>query len=195
MGEIVLPEVTSAKGAICYCLDEFSKARGARSRVARLRDELAALAPAFSGLTGVFDQYLLSHVITNAAERTRIVRHLERCWFDQTSPDAYFPGVPVASIYAQGVIKALDLALAGRRVVRLNAWWLLGFFQVQLVSLADVDSAGETIGGRVTLLVLTPRPQISGGRPTRTPILGETAQAFVTEYRNNAIRTVAVRSQ
>ena len=59
----------------------------------------------------------MPHVITNAAERARIVAHLERHWFDQASPEAFFPGVPVASIYAQGVIKALDLALAGRRVV------------------------------------------------------------------------------
>ncbi len=194
MGMVVLPGVTSAKGPICYCLDEFSKGSGARSRVTRLRDELQALTPAFSGLTGVFDRYLLSHVISDAAERGRVVRHLERCWFDQTSPDAYFPGVPVASIYAPGVIKALDLTLAGRRVLPINAWWLLGFSEVQLLSLADVDGAGVTIGGRVTLLILTPRPQTSD-RPTRTPILGQTAQAFQTEYRDNAVRTVSVRSQ
>jgi hypothetical protein len=195
MSAIVAGGVISAKGAICFCLDEFSKARGARSRVARLRDELATLAPAFGGLTGVFDRHLLSHVITDAAERAGIVRHLERFWFDQASPEAYFQGVPVASIYAQGVLKALDLALAGRRrVVPLNAWWLLGFPEVKLLSLADVDSAGVTIGGRVTLLILTPRPQ-TGGRPTRTPILGETAQAFVTEQRDNAVRSVDMRSQ
>jgi len=50
-----------------------------------------------------------------------------------------------------------------------------------------------TIGGRVTLLILTPRPR-DGGRPTRTPILGETAQASVTEYRDNRVRTIDVRS-
>jgi len=193
MSARVPDHIISAKGAICYCLDEFSKARGARARIVRLRDELAALAPTFSGLTGVFDRYLLSHVITDAAERQRIVAHLEQYWFDQASPDAYFPGVPVASIYAQGVIKALDLALAGRRVVPLNSWWLLGLPEVKLLSLADVDSAGVTIGGRVTLLILTPRPQ-GGGRPTRRPILGETAQAFVTEHRNRAVRTVSTRS-
>jgi len=195
MGFIVIPNVCSAKGAICHCLDEFSKGRGARSRVARLRDAIAALAPAFNGLTGVFDQHLVSHVITDATERGRIVAHLERYWFNQASPEAFFPGVPMASIYGQGVLKALDLALAGRRVVLpLNSWWLLDFPEVKLLSLADVDSAGVTTGGRVTLLILTPRPQ-GGGTPTRTPILGETAQAFVTEHHDNATRTVAIRSQ
>jgi hypothetical protein len=136
----------------------------------------------------------MSHVITNAAERARVVAHLQRYWFDQASPDAFFPGVPVASIYAQGVIKALDLALAGSRlVVPLNAWWLLGFPEVQLLSLADVDpKTGVTIGGRVTLLVLTPRPE-GGGRPTSNPIMGKTAQAWVAEYRGNRVRITDVR--
>jgi hypothetical protein len=192
MNMVVVQNVPCAKGAICYCLDEFSKGRGARSRVGRLRDAVAALAPAFNGLTAVFDQYLLSHVIANATERARVVAHLQRYWFDETSPDAFFPGVPVASIYAQGVLKALELALAGRRVVPLNAWWLLDYPEVKLLSLADVDHAGVTIGGRVTLLIMTPRPQ-GGGRPTRRPILGETSQASVTEYRDNRVRTIDVR--
>jgi hypothetical protein len=98
----------------------------------------------------------------------------------------------VASIYGPGVIKALDLALASRRMVPLNAWWLLDCPEVQLLSLADVQ-AGMTIGGRVTLLILTPRPQ-RGGRVTSTPILGETAQASVTRYSGNDVRTINIRA-
>jgi hypothetical protein len=194
MGEFQAQHVPCAKGAICYCLDEFSKGRGARPRVQRLRDALVALAPAFDGLTAVFERYLLSHVMTDAAERARAVAHLQRYWFDQSSPDAFFPGVAVASIYAQGVLKALDLALAGRRVVPLNAWWLLDYPEVKLLSLADVDPAGMTIGGRVTLLILTPRPH-GRGSPARTPILGETAQASMTEYRDNRGITTDVRRE
>jgi len=193
MGVEPVEGVVGAKGAICYCLDEFSKADDARSHLARLRDELSARGPAFSGLTDVFDRCLLSHVIRDATERARVVRHLERYWFDEASPDAYFPGVPVASIYGAGVLKALDLALAGRQVVPLNAWWLVGLPDVKLLSLADVDSAGVTIGGRVTLLILTPHPG-KGGTPSRTPIMGETAQAFVTAYADGAVSTVDTRS-
>jgi hypothetical protein len=192
MSEQVPLPVPCAKGAICYCLDEFSRGRGARARVARLRHGLAALAPSYRGLTEVFDRNLLSLVIKDARERARIVAHLQRHWFGDPPTEAFFPGIPVASIYAQGVIKALDLALAGRRVVPLNAWWLVDFPEVKLLSLADVDRAGVTIGGRVTLLIKTPRPQ-GGARPTRTPILGETAQAWVTEYRENRIGTIDVR--
>jgi hypothetical protein len=192
MGEMPIQHLPCAKGAVCHCLDEFSKGRGARPRVGRLRDAVAALAPSYEGLTEVFNRHLLSHVITNAAERARVVAHLQQHWFEETSPDAFFPGVPVASIYAQGVLKALDLALAGRRVVPLNAWWLLDYPEVKLLSLADVDEAGVTIGGRVTLLIMTPRPQ-GGGRPTRTPILGGTAQALVTEYSGNRVRMIDVR--
>lgn len=190
MSGFVAENVPCAKGAICHCLDEFSKGRGARARVARLRDALAAL-PGYAGLTEVFDRHLLSRVITDAAERARVVAHLQRHWFDQHSPDAFFPGVPVASIYAQGVLKALDLALAGPRVVPLNAWWLLDYPQVKLLSLADADQAGVTIGGRVTLLIMTPRP--TGGSPNRTPILGDTAQASVTEDSRNGVITIDIR--
>ena len=191
MSGFVAEDVAGAKGAICHCLDEFSKGRGARARVTRLRDALAALAPGYAGLTEAFDRHLLSRVMTNADERARVVAHLRRHWFDQNSYDAFFPGVPVASIYAQGVLKALDFALAAPRVVQLNAWWLLDYPQVKLLSLADVDEAGVTIGGRVTLLIMTPRPK--GGGPTGRPILGETAQASVTEDSGDGVRTVDLR--
>ena len=193
MGERPIESV--AKGAICYCLDQFSKGRGARARVVRLRDELLKLDPPFSGLMEVFDRYLLSHVISDAAKRQRIVRHLERHWFDQDSPEAYFPRVPVASIYVPGVLKALDLALlAGRRAVPLNSWWLLDFPVVKLLSLVDLDSRDETIGGRVTLLILTPRPK-PHGKTTDRPIMGEIAEAFVTEYGDKAVETVRTRKR
>jgi hypothetical protein len=176
MGERV-PE-PCAKGAICYCLDEVSKGRGARSRITQLRDALEA-APDFNDLTRIFDENLLTHVMT-AADRRSAVRHLQRHWFDQASPDAYFPGEPVASIYGQGVIRALNLALASRRgVVPLNAWWLIDSSrEVTLYSLADVDR-GVTIGGRVTLLILTPPPR-GDDPPANEPIKGATAQAWVT---------------
>jgi hypothetical protein len=134
-------------------------------------------------------------VISDASARRRIVTHLEQHWFDQASPEAYFPGVPVASIYAPGILKALELALAGRRlVVPLNAWWLIGFPEMKLLSLADVDSTtSATIGGRVTLLILTPRPQ-GDSPPTGTPIWGDIAQAFVTEQTDHVVTTVSTRS-
>ena len=50
MGPAPIKNVPCAKGALCYCLDEFSKGSGARSlRIAKLRDAIAALAPSLCG--------------------------------------------------------------------------------------------------------------------------------------------------
>ena len=149
----------------------------------------------YQGLEVVFDQYLFPYCIncfSDANERTRAVAFLRRYWFDLGSPDAFFPGFPVARIYAEGVLKALELSLNGRRVVPLNAWWILDTTEPKMLVLADVDNQGVTVGGRVTLLVVTPRP--SGRvRPRGAAILGQTAQAWVSERQDSQVVTVAVR--
>ena len=103
-----------AKGAICFCLDEFSKGPGARARVQALRDAIAALAPAYTGLAEVFDQHLVSHVFTTPATRQKILAHLKKYWFDNTQ-DAFFPGTPVAKIYAEGLLNNSRLGIGQRR--------------------------------------------------------------------------------
>jgi hypothetical protein len=174
-------------------LDEFSKGRGARARLSRLRDAIMAIASSdYQGLEEVFDRYLISYVIRDANERIRIVAVLKRHWFDPGSPDAFFPGFPVARIYAEGVLKALELSLNGRRIVPLNAWWILDTTEPKMLVLADVNDQGVTVGGRVTLLVVTPRPR-GGGTPRGPAILGETAQAWMSERQDNRVATISVR--
>jgi hypothetical protein len=191
MSGFVPSGVPCAKGAICYCLDEFSKGPGARSRVRKLRDAIAALAPTYSGLAEVFDQYLLSLVIADADQRHRIVAHLKALWFDSASRRPFFPDKPVAEIYAKGVIETLDLSLGGRRTVPINAWWVLDSSELRMLNLADVK-AGVTVGGRVTLLIITPRP--SGDRPVAPPwILGDEAEAYVSEQQGSGVTTRRVR--
>ena len=82
MSGFVASGVPCAKGAICYCLDEFSKGDGARQRISNLRNAIAALAPSYSGLAEAFDQHLLSLVLNNAGQRAAIVAHCRcvRCW-------------------------------------------------------------------------------------------------------------------
>jgi hypothetical protein len=193
LADPVQPGVPCAKGIVCYCLDEFSKGRGARTRLTRLRDAIMAIASRdYQGLEVVFDQYLFPYCISDANERSRAVTFLRRYWFDPGSPDAFFAGFPPARIYAEGVLKALELSLNGRRVVPLNAWWILDTTEPKMLVLADVDNQGVTVGGRVTLLVVTPRP--SGRvRPRGAAILGQTAQAWVSERQDNQVVTVAVR--
>ena len=192
MAGLVSDYAVCAKGAICFCLDEFSKGRGARARVSGLRNAIAALEPSeYQGLTDVFDEYLVRYVFDDAERRRQIAAALKRYWFDVPT-EPLFPQFPVNHIYAEGVLKALDVSLQGStRVIPLNSWWLLDYPEVKMLTLADIDASGVTIGGRVTLLILTPRPTISG--PISAAILGNTAQAWVTEYRESQVQTRSMR--
>ena len=194
MGASVLLDVPCSKGAVCYCLDEFSTGRGARARIQKLKDAVDAIAPTYAGLADVFGTVLLPYVYKRASERQRIVAHLQSYWFDPDAPHPYFPGQPVARIYGQGLSKALELSLKGRRVVPFNAWWILDSDRFRLLTLIDADPQGATIGGNVTLLILTPRPQHEG-RPTKTALLGTEAEAWLTERGmvSNIVSTHRVR--
>lgn len=190
MGNFVSAGMPCAKGAICYSLDQVSKGPAARSRVKRLHQEISKRAPDYDGLTDVFDQHLLSHVMSDPDNKQRAVRHLQRHWFDPNSDAPFFPNQPVARILAEGVLKALDLSLKGKRVVPINAWWVLDAPEFRMLTLADVKD-GVTIGGRVTLLVMTPRPQVPGRAVAA--ILGEEAEAHVTEHQQGVVSTTRVR--
>lgn len=190
MGGFVSTGAPCAKGAICYSLDEVSKAPKARSRLKRLHQEIAQKAPNYEGLTDVFDQHLLTHVISDADQKQRVVRHLSRHWFDAKSDAPFFPDKPVARIYAEGVLKALELSLKGKRVVPINAWWVLDAPEFKILTLADVKN-GATVGGRVTLLIMTSRPSVPGR--AGAAILGEEAEAHVTEHQGGAVSTKQLR--
>jgi hypothetical protein len=187
------PNVLCAKGAICYCLDEFSKGPGSRSRLAKLRKAIADLAPAYAGLAEVFDEYLVSHVFASADTRRSILEHLKERWFDANSRTTYFPRTPVSRIYAEGLLQTLDLSLkGGGRTVPINSWWVLDSAKFRMLNFADVKD-GMTVGGNVTLLIMTPRPK--GGRRGAVPpwILGEVAEAYVTEQQGRAVATRRVK--
>ena len=189
MGSFIAGAVPCAKGPICYCLDEFSKGRGARPRIAKLRYAIAALAPSYAGLAEVFDEYLMSHVITDADQRQKIVAHLKKFWFEADSKP-FFPDDPVAKVYAEGVLRTLDLSLKGKRPVPINSWWVLDSTDLRMLNFADVKK-GVTISGNVTLLIMTPRPE--GGGRAASPILGDVAEAYVTELQGKKVTTRRVR--
>jgi hypothetical protein len=181
-----------AKGAICYGLDQFSKGPGARKRIQALHDAIAALGPSYAGLTEVFDEYLLKHVF-NAGQRRVARDKLNEFWFDHTSPTALFRQKPVAQIYAEGVLKALDLSLKGKgRPVPIESWWIVDSTDFRMLSLADVKG-GETVGSRVTLLIMTPRPA-EDGPSVSARILGNASEAYSTEEKDGSVSTRRVRS-
>ena len=179
-----------AKGAICYSLDQVSKGPKARSRIRRLHQEISKQAPHYDGLTDVFDRHLLSHVMSDPDHQQRVVRHLKRHWFDTASDAPFFPDQPVARIYAEGVLKALELSLKGKRVVPIDAWWVLDMPSFRILTLADVKD-DQTVGGQVTLLIMTPRPNVPGR--AGAAILGEEAEAHVTEHQDGAVSTRRLR--
>lgn len=197
MGPRVPDPVPAAKGTVCYCLDEFSKGAGARARVEALRKALAGIAPSYAGLTDVFDQHLVSKVIRSAHARQAIRDHLQAYWFDPKSKVGYFPGVPVARIYGEGLAKALDLALKGggkSGVVPLHAWWVLDSTTFRVMSLTDVKG-GKTVGGNVTFLIHTPRPRVKGRAAKAVPpyILGNVAESHFTGHTGSRVTSRRVR--
>jgi hypothetical protein len=186
--------VPVAKGAICYCLDEFSTGPKARERVQNLSDAISALTPSYAGLADVFDQHLLSYKFKKPASRLAIVDFLNTYWFDPKSRVSFFPGVPVAKIYAKGVLQALKLSLGGKGpVVPINSWWILDASKVELLSIADQE-ADVTVSGNVTLLIETPRPKKIAGMAVPPWILGNTAEAYVTRQQGSSVATKRVRN-
>jgi hypothetical protein len=116
---------------------------------------------------------------------------LRAYWFDANSRDQYFPGQRLAQIYAEGVLKALELSINGRRrAVPIDAWWVVDSQATRILTFADVDEQGVTVGGRVTLLILTPRPLPTAVPPRGTFILGRQV-AWISEQQENRVTTVS----
>ena len=187
MGFAPDPSYPCVKGPIPHCLDEVSKGADARRRLEQLRDAITSIAPSYQGLETVFDTYLLVYVFDDPRVRENIVAHLKTHWFDDSSPDAYFPNQRVAAIYAQGVLKALEFSLKGPEPIPLNAWWILDLNEVKMLTLVEIDPQGITVDSRVTLLILTPRPR--GEVRSDKPIFGDLAQAWVSELAKGQVVT------
>jgi hypothetical protein len=188
MGALVARTVPSVKGSVCYGLDEISKGAGARGRLTKLRKAIAALAPSYAGLADVFDKLALSHVFRTPAVRQKMVAHLKASWFTSSSKAAFFKGKPVARIYAEGVLKAIDLSLKRKGApLPIDAWWLLDSKEVQLISLASPT--------QVTLVIHTPRPKLPAKAKPRGPwILGKTGDAHVTRRQGGKVATKPVKN-
>jgi hypothetical protein len=188
LSSFVPPYCPLARGVILHCLGETSIAADARPILQGLRDGIAAIGPTYRGLETVFDDYLVVHTYGDERVRRDVAEHLRRYWFDPNSPDTFFPGVEVARIYAEGLLKTLDLALTGPNVARIDGWWLVDCKEVKLINLAHLKNDSGHVDGQVTLLILTPRPAVTGS-VSQNPILGRSAEAWVTEKGAEAVVT------
>ena len=150
----ILPEaVPCAKGWLLHCLEICSRSARARDYLQGLRNEIEKLGPEYRGLEQVIDSHLISRVVVGKGaidKRRRIREHLAADWFDAESLDRFFPQFPLARIYAEGLLKALETSLARKKPLPITSWWLPDHADVKMLTLADSDA--------VVLLVLTPRP-------------------------------------
>jgi hypothetical protein len=174
-------DVNIAKGPVPYCLEQISQDSDARTLLGTLRSDIAALAPAYRGLAAVFEADLLSLVYPHPAP---IRAHLERYWFDATTP--YFPGEPVNEIYAKGVLEALDHSLNSTSndlpPLAIEAWWHLDHPNVEMLTTLSSD--------RLSLHIKTPRP---AGAPGAGPtILGRYSVAWITAAGARGVDTTKV---
>lgn len=191
MGGPMDPDWPCAKGPVPHGLDTISSRPDARARLEQLRNAISALASVnYRGLETALETHVLQPIYPTAREAADVAAHLKQHWFDETSGAAYFSRFqPIAGIYAEGVLKAVELSLrtaAGAPPVPIDAWWVVDQPDVKMLSLALVDSSGVTRSDRVTLLVLTPRPDAG---KARMAILNKEAVAWVTETTIGKVET------
>ncbi len=142
-----------AKGPIPYCLDQMSIRKNARALLEELRAAIEGVRGGdFRDLASVFEKYLFQPTDFGVEKSTQATLSLQKYWFDEKSPDAFFPAFqPIAPVYAAGVLKTLELSLGGRPApLPIDAWWVLGYAQVELINLVTAR--------QVTLLIATPYP-------------------------------------
>jgi hypothetical protein len=153
MGSILPEDVPCAKGWVPYCLEVLSRSTRARDYLHGLRKAILETAPDYDGLEQTLDAHLISRVVAGegALERRQKIReHLKADWFDAASSERYFPEQCVARIYAEGLLKTLEMSLARPAPIPITSWWLPDYPEVKMLTLSDA--------GSVVLLILTPRP-------------------------------------
>jgi hypothetical protein len=157
-----------AKGPVTRCLDELSVRPDARQRLVALRQGILGLPdPSYQGLEGVFATHLFPDFY-NAGQVEHITRYLGTNWFSQAT--GWWPAFqPLAQIYAIGLLQTLELSLSAKDTPRpIDAYWIIGHEQVELINLANPR--------QVTLLIATPctPEQTLGG------LMSQSAEAWVT---------------
>lgn len=159
MGGPVSPDWPVAKGPVPHGLDTISGMPDARARLERLKNAMLGISGnRYRGLETVFEEHVLRPIFNDPKDAAKVAEHLKKHWFDDTSPEAFFPGIQVAEIYADGVLSTIALSLkGGNSPVPIDAWWVVDQHDVKLLPLARVDN-NVTKGPSVVLLILTPRP-------------------------------------
>jgi hypothetical protein len=164
------PNDPCAKGPVTYCLDELSTRDDAHARLDALRAAIIRLKEKqYRGLEKVFATHLFKDFY-NKEQVKKITNYLKSCWFDEKS--GWWPSFqPIAPIYAEGLLTALNASLQSTRVLPFDSYWIIGHGQVEILSLISKR--------QVTLLIATPPPIELAPKG----IWSEFSQAWVTARR------------
>ena len=161
-----------AKGPVTRCLDLLSVRADARARLGELRKAIVGLRRAqFRGLEQVFGRYLFKDFYS-ASQIKRVTEYLKTYWFDEKT--GWWPACqPIAPIYAQGLLRGLDAALAPRegQPLPFDSYWIIGHGRVEMLTLVNPR--------QVTLLIATPPPV----ELAPSGIWGESSEAWGTARR------------
>jgi hypothetical protein len=81
---------------------------------------------------------------------------LKTRWFSTGTllAPAYFQGVPVSQIYAQGLLKAIAYSQSATPPAPIDAYWSVGHLGFDMIVVAD----NPTKPTKVTLIIATPTP-------------------------------------
>jgi hypothetical protein len=183
-----------ARGPVPYWLGQCSVDARAVERLTALLHAIKRLGPTYAGLERAFDECLGAHYCSDANLRQRIAEHLKQHWFSD-APGSYFPGQKVTQVYAEAVIKTIELSLKGRHhPVPINAWWIIEADKVvRMLNLAEVDRNGMTVSSSVTLMIMTPRPSDKSA-PTRTLLWSDSA-AWETAVQGSSVVTRQIENE
>jgi hypothetical protein len=171
MGSILPEGVPCAKGWVPHCLELCSRIERSRDYLQGLKNAIEQLAPTYEGLEQAFDDHLIARVVVGegAVEKRRKIReHLKANWFGTGSTELFYPQQQVARIYAEGLLKTLEAALAPKVPLPITSWWLPDYPEVKMLTMLNQDG--------VVLLIQTPRPPATAESkvtPMRNVILGE----------------------
>src|SRR5215475_9245867 len=162
---VILPDSPIAKGPVVHYLDELSKGEDARLRLEELRRTLEDQRDCgYQDLATILAEHLFKP-FTTVARSERIRAYLNDYWFDHRKATVEFTDLqPIAPAYGAGLIKTIDLSLAGVRDGRpktIDGWWIVDHPRCEIINLTNDHC--------VTLLIMTPRPVGIGARGIWNP--------------------------
>ena len=121
---------------------------------------------------------------------TKDCRAPETFWFDPDSPTPFFPAEPVAQIYAEGVLETLDLSLKGKAA---RSDQLMVGARLDRAQDAELGRCQRRRDGRRQRHPAHHDVAAEGAGGLPLPILGDVAEAYVTEQQGRLVTTRRVR--